>query len=94
MTIVFSVGLALYALMASIAPAIMSELFPTALRGAGIGAWYNITVALFGGTAPLLIASLAKIGRPDLFFVYVTIGAVIAFITVLTLKESAHGPMK
>jgi MHS family alpha-ketoglutarate permease-like MFS transporter len=94
MTIVFSVGLALYALMASIAPAIMSELFPTALRGAGIGAWYNITVAVFGGTAPLLIASLAKAGRPDLFFVYVTIGAVIAFITVLTLKESAHEPMQ
>ena len=29
----------------SIAPAIMSELFPTRLRGLGIGAWYNLTVA-------------------------------------------------
>src|SRR5262249_28338387 len=36
-------------------PAIMSELFPTRLRGLGIGAWYNLTVALFGGTAPLVI---------------------------------------
>ena len=26
----------------------MSELFPTTLRGLGIGAWYNLTVALFG----------------------------------------------
>ena len=53
--VVFCVGLGLYTAMTSIAPAIMSELFPTELRGLGIGAWYNLTVAVFGGTAPLLI---------------------------------------
>ena len=92
--VVFCTGLGLYALMASIAPAIMSELFPTELRGTGIGAWYNFTVATFGGTAPLLIAALAKWGRPDLYFVYVTVGAVLAFLTVLSLKETAHEPLK
>ena len=51
--LVFCFGLGLYAMKSSIAPAIMSELFPTRLRGLGIGAWYNLTVALFGGTAPL-----------------------------------------
>ena len=92
--VVFCTGLGLYALMASIAPAIMSELFPTELRGVGIGAWYNITVATFGGTAPLVIASLAGAGRSDLFFVYVAIGATIAFFTILTLRETAHRPLK
>jgi MHS family alpha-ketoglutarate permease-like MFS transporter len=92
--VVFCVGLGLYALMASIAPALMSELFPTELRGTGIGAWYNVTVATFGGTAPLVIATLAKWGRPELFFVYVTAGAVITFGTVLSLRETAHHPLK
>ena len=92
--VVFCTGLGLYALMASIAPAIMSELFPTELRGVGIGAWYNITVATFGGTAPLVISALAGAGRSNLFFVYVTVGAVIAFCTVLTLREPAHEPLR
>jgi MHS family alpha-ketoglutarate permease-like MFS transporter len=92
--VVFCTGLGLYALMASIAPAIMSELFPTELRGVGIGAWYNITVATFGGTAPLVIASLASAGHSDLFFVYVAIGAAVAFCTILTLRETAHQPLK
>ncbi len=92
--VVFCTGLGLYALMASIAPAIMSELFPTELRGVGIGAWYNITVATFGGTAPLVIASLASRGLSNLFFVYVAIGATIAFFTILTLRETAHQPLK
>lgn len=92
--IVFCTGLGLYAMMASIAPAIMSELFPTDLRGVGIGAWYNITVATFGGTAPFVITAMANAGRSDLFFVYVTAGAVIAFVTILTLRETAHEPLK
>ncbi|MFF2502628.1 MFS transporter [Streptomyces sp. NPDC058067] len=92
--VVFCTGLGLYALMSSIAPAIMSELFPTELRGVGIGAWYNITVATFGGTAPLVITSLANAGHPELFFVYVTVGAVIAFLTILTLRETAHEPLR
>jgi len=92
--VVFCTGLGLYAFMASIAPAIMSELFPTELRGVAIGAWYNVTVATFGGTAPLVIATLADRGRPDLFFLYVTVAAVIAFFTILTLRETAHEPLK
>ena len=58
--LVFCFGLGLYAIFSSIAPAIMSELFPTELRGLGIGAWYNLTVAVFGGTAPLVIQWLGR----------------------------------
>jgi MFS transporter, MHS family, alpha-ketoglutarate permease len=86
--VVFCVGLGLYTAMTSIAPAIMSELFPTELRGLGIGAWYNLTVAIFGGTAPLVIQSLSAAGLADVFFWYVAAGAAIAFLVILTLPET------
>ncbi|ANY09614.1 MFS transporter [Pseudonocardia sp. HH130630-07] len=88
MLVVFTVGLGLYTMMTSVAPAIMSELFPTSLRGLGIGAWYNLTVAVFGGTAPLLATSLQAAGLGTWFFVYVAVGAAIAFVAVLTLPET------
>jgi MFS transporter, MHS family, alpha-ketoglutarate permease len=87
--VVFCTGLALYALLASIAPAIMSELFPTELRATGIGAWYNLTVALFGGTAPLVISALSGAGHPLWFFWYVAAAAAVAFAVILTLRETA-----
>ena len=86
--VVFCVGLGLYTAMTSIAPAIMSELFPTELRGLGIGAWYNLTVAVFGGTAPLVIQSLSGAGLAGAFFWYVAAGAAIAFLVILTLPET------
>jgi MHS family alpha-ketoglutarate permease-like MFS transporter len=92
--VVFCVGLGLYTMMTSIAPAIMSELFPTELRGLGIGAWYNLTVAMFGGTAPLVIQSLSAAGLADAFFWYVAAGAAIAFLTVLTLPETRGSVLK
>ncbi|GAA0606535.1 MFS transporter [Kutzneria viridogrisea] len=86
--VVFCVGLGLYTMMTSVAPAVMSELFPTRLRALGIGAWYNLTVALIGGTAPLVIQALADAGASALFFWYVVVVAVIAFLVTLTLPET------
>jgi MHS family alpha-ketoglutarate permease-like MFS transporter len=86
--VVFCVGLGLYTAMTSVAPAIMSELFPTELRGLGIGAWYNLTVALFGGTAPLVIQALSGAGLSNLYFWYVAVGAAVAFLVILTLPET------
>ena len=94
LVVVFTVGLGLYTAMTSIAPAIMSELFPTALRGLGIGAWYNLTVALFGGTAPLVIQTLSAAGYAQAFFWYVASGAVIAFLVILTLPETRGQVLK
>jgi MFS transporter, MHS family, alpha-ketoglutarate permease len=91
---VFCVGLGLYTMMTSIAPATMSELFPTELRGLGIGAWYNLTVALFGGTAPLVIAWLAGRGLSNLYFYYVAAGAAIAFLVILTLPETKGSELR
>ncbi|WP_020666277.1 MFS transporter [Amycolatopsis nigrescens] len=92
--VVFCVGLGLYTAMTSIAPAIMSELFPTELRGLGIGAWYNLTVATFGGTAPLVISALAKWNASTVFFWYVAAGAAIAFLVILRLPETKGSELK
>lgn len=86
--LVFGFGLGFYSLLSSIAPAVMSELFPTHLRGLGIGAWYNLTVAVFGGTAPLVISWLGDRKQGHLFFWYVAVAAVISFVTILTLRET------
>ena len=94
MLLVFCFGLGLYAMLASIAPAIMSELFPTELRGLGIGAWYNLTVATFGGTAPLVIQWLGDAGHSSWFFWYVAIGAAIAFVATLSLPETKGSVLK
>ncbi|CAM4031054.1 MFS transporter [Kibdelosporangium persicum] len=86
--VVFCVGLGLYTAMTSIAPAIMSEMFPTEVRALGIGAWYNVTVATFGGTAPLVNTALTDAGLSNVFFWYVAVGAAIAFFVIRTLPET------
>jgi len=88
LTLVFSFGLGTYAVYSSISSALMSELFPTSIRATGIGIWLNLTVAIFGGTASLVITLLGSWGYPTAFFWYVTAAAVIAFITALSLKET------
>ncbi|MEB3367959.1 MFS transporter [Saccharopolyspora mangrovi] len=92
--VVFCVGVGLYTAMTSIAPAIMSELFPTELRGLGIGAWYNLTVAVFGGTAPLVIQAFAKFDASMGFFWYIAVGAVIAFFVIRTLPETRNTELR
>jgi MHS family alpha-ketoglutarate permease-like MFS transporter len=72
----------------------MSELFPTELRATGIGAWYNLTVALFGGTAPLVITALSGAGHPLAFFWYVAVSAVLALGAVLSLRETRGEPLR
>ena len=86
--LVFGIGLTLYTALTSISPAIMSELLPTEVRALGIGAWNNATVAIFGGTAPLVNTALAEAGLSHLFFWYVAVGAVIGFLVIRTLPET------
>ncbi|GAA4551198.1 MFS transporter [Amycolatopsis samaneae] len=91
--VVFCAGLGLYSAMTAIAPAIMSELFPTELRGLGIGAWYNLTVAVFGGTAPLVITLFARTSS-TLYFWYVAAAAVLAFFVILRLPETRGSELR
>ena len=89
MLLVGCFGLLLYGLYSAIAPALMAELFSTEIRGVGIGAAYNLVVALVGGTTPWLMMRLESIGQQDWFIGYVAFGAVVTLIAFYCMPEKA-----
>lgn len=82
-------GLVLYALYTAIGPAVMSEQFPTEVRAVGIGAPYNLMVALLGGTTPYVLTWLQSIGKQDYFYFMVSVGALLTLITFIKMPETA-----
>lgn len=82
-------GLVLYALYTAIGPAVMSEQFPTEVRAVGIGAPYNLMVALLGGTTPYVLTWLQSIGKQDYFYFMVLVGALLTLITFMKMPETA-----
>lgn len=93
LVVVFGVGLGLFAMATSIAPAVLSDLLPTNLRGVGIGAWCNLAVALFGGTAPLVITALTAAGHPEYFFWYITAVCALGVFALLTMSDERRQPV-
>ncbi|CAM3938647.1 MFS transporter [Bordetella muralis] len=81
-------GLLAYGLYASIAPAMMAELFNTEVRAVGIGAFYNVVIALLGGTTPYLMAWLQSINLESWFLVYVCAGAAISLYSFIEMPET------
>jgi MHS family proline/betaine transporter-like MFS transporter len=71
------------------------ELFPTRVRYSAYGLGYNISSALFGGTAPLLmtwlISSTGNIYMPAFYAVITALGTLAA---VSTVKDRAHEPLR
>jgi MHS family proline/betaine transporter-like MFS transporter len=51
-------------------PTILVELFPTRVRFTGIAISYNMSAAIFGGTAPMVGAALYKITGDELALAY------------------------
>lgn len=85
---------ALEAVFASASLAAGAELFATRVRSSGYAIGYNTSVALFGGTTPYVAAWLvAKTGSVVAPAYYVIVAAVITFITVLTMRETAARPL-
>lgn len=74
---------------ASTTYATMTELLPTRIRSTGIAVAYNLPVALFGGSAPLIaawfIATTGDITSPVYFFVGT---GVISLVALFVLRES------
>lgn len=64
-------------------PAALVELFPTRVRFTGVAVSYNTSVALFGGTAPLVGTWLVTNTRHDSVALYIVF---FAALTLLTLK--------
>ncbi|HKT99432.1 MAG TPA: MFS transporter [Paraburkholderia sp.] len=81
-------GMLLYGLYTAVAPAVMVELFPTEVRGVGIGSTYNLIVALLGGTTPYLMTIADEHRHTGWFIAYVCFGALISLITYLKMPET------
>ena len=72
-----------------------AELFATRVRSSGYSIGYNVSVALFGGTAPYIATWLVdRTGNEIAPAYYVIAAAVVTLATVLTMKETAGRPLR
>jgi MHS family proline/betaine transporter-like MFS transporter len=68
----------------------MNELFTTAVRYGGFSLGYNLSVSMFGGTAPFLVTLLiAQTGITASPGFYIMAAALITFIVLINTKETA-----
>jgi MFS transporter, MHS family, proline/betaine transporter len=73
----------------------INELFPTKQRFSGTSTGYNIGVAVFGGTAPLVSAGFVKISGSNLSpSFYLIIASIITILVLLKTKETADKPLE
>ncbi len=82
-------ALGVFALIASIFPAVLSEQVPTRARAQGVGMVSSLSVAVFGGTAPYLNAYMAGNGYEHLYTIYVIALGLVAVIAGLVIRETA-----
>ncbi|MEK0305955.1 MFS transporter [Bifidobacterium favimelis] len=72
----------------------LPALFPTAYRYGGMGLSYNLAVAIFGGTAPVIMEALvAATGKPLAPAYWIMFTSACGLVTVLFLAETARRPM-
>lgn len=80
----------LLAIFISTSVAALCELFPTRVRYSGFAIGYNISVAVFGGTAPFIATFLIdRTGNNLSPAFYVIFGAIVTLIAVLVAPETA-----
>lgn len=81
---------AIEAIFVSASLAAGAELFATRVRSSGYSIGYNVSVALFGGTAPYVATWLTdRTGNEVATAYYVILAAVVSLATVLTMRETA-----
>jgi len=79
---------------AGTAPATQAEMVPHAVRVTGTSAGYNLCMALFGGTSPLIAVSLiAMTGNHLAPAFYLMAMAALSLAVVLRLDETARRPL-
>ncbi|TDE59925.1 MFS transporter [Nonomuraea mesophila] len=89
------IGMVFLGCFTSISAAVNSELFPTRVRAAGAGFPYSLTVALFGGTAPLIGTAMQEMGNPGLFPWYMSGLALIStLVYIFVLPETKDQPLR
>ena len=74
---------------------LLVELFPTRVRYSAYGLGYNVSSAIFGGTAPLLMTFLIDVtGNTSVPAYYVVLTAVGTLIAVSRVRDKAHEPLQ
>jgi MFS transporter, MHS family, alpha-ketoglutarate permease len=85
-------GVSFYSAISGI---VKAEMFPTQIRGLGVGVPYAIANALFGGTAEYVGLWFKDRGIETSFFWYVTVMAAIGFVAVLFMPDNRrHGYLR
>lgn len=75
--------------VAAVIPTILAELFPTSTRNMGLSVSYNLSLAIFGGTAPLVAIALIEQTQSNYApAFYVIIAGLIALAVLRTWRES------
>jgi len=75
--------------------AALIEMFPTRVRYSGLAIPYNISSALFGGTAPFIATGLiALLHTPLAPAFYAMAVAIPTFLVYLTMRETAFEPLR
>ena len=86
---------AIEAVFVSTSLAAGAELFATRVRSSGYSIGYNVSVAVFGGTAPYVATWLvSRTGNDIAPAYYVIAAAIVSFLTVLTMRETARRPLQ
>jgi MHS family proline/betaine transporter-like MFS transporter len=76
-------------------PAAMVELFSLKARCSALSIGYNICLAIFGGTSPMVATYLIEATHDNLAPAYYIMAvAAISLVTILGMKETAHQPLK
>ncbi len=94
-----AVGLVVFGFLAggyaAVVNSTLTEMFPTNVRVTGHGITYNLSVAVFGGSAPYLLTWLGGVtGSTMVGAVYVMVLAVVSLPAILLVKETAHRPLR
>ena len=85
---------AVLSMFMSTLPAAMTEMFPRNIRVTAVSVGYNITYAIFGGTAPIVAVWLIERSHNDLALAwYIAAMALVSFCVALTLKDKRNEPL-
>jgi proline/betaine transport protein TphA len=80
--------------IAALIPTLIAELFPTSVRNSGTALGYNICLAIFGGTAPLVAIELTHATGSTLAPAnYLIFCAILAFGALCFISENYHKPL-
>lgn len=83
-----------FAPITALIPTITAELFPTRVRSSGSAIGYNISLAIFGGTTPLIALTLVDLTGSTLAPAgYLITCALLSLAAILVLIETAHQPL-